>query len=122
MDNPPIQSKSVRATRRRFVRFVLSSAVAGATLGLAGWRTGRWALRVETHVFRLESLPAGFDGFRILLLSDVHAGADMDGHRMSEVVGFVNSLGADLIVIAGDMVDGGPQPRIRAASLTPFEI
>jgi predicted MPP superfamily phosphohydrolase len=97
----------VRVTRHRFLRFALGSAVAGATLGLAGWRVGHWALRVENHVFRLESLPAGFDGFRILLLSDVHAGANMDDHRMSEVVQFVNSLEADLIVIGGDMIDGG---------------
>ena len=95
----------MRVTRRHFVRFALGSAIAGATLGLEGWRIGRWAPHVEDHVFRLESLPAGFDGFRILLLSDVHAGANMDGRQMSEVVEVVNSLEADLIVIAGDMVD-----------------
>ena len=92
-------------TRRRFVRFALGSA-AGVGLGLTGWRAGRRAPLVDTHVLHLGDLPKGFDGFRILLLSDVHAGAHMDGHRMSEVVRFLNSLEADLIVIAGDMVDG----------------
>ena len=97
----------MRMTRRRFVRTTLGGGVVGAGLLLVGWRSGLAAPRVDRHEVPLAGLPDALDGFRILLVSDVHAGAGMDESRMAGVARLVNGLGAELVVVAGDMIDQG---------------
>lgn len=62
--------------------------------------------QVDSYILRLPTLPPRLDGFRILLMSDIHAGAFMGAEQISEVVECVNSLESDLVVLAGDLVDG----------------
>src|SRR5262249_14715240 len=53
-------------------------------------------------------LPEAFDGFRVLHVSDVHAGINMEYDEMAEIVTLANSLRADLVVQTGDMIDSSP--------------
>lgn len=66
-----------------------------------------------THHFRLrslsiafDSLPKGFDGFRIVHISDIHTG-NWSGREkyLEEAVDIVNSQDADIVLITGDLVN-----------------
>ena len=51
-------------------------------------------------------LPAAFDGYRIALLTDLHLGPGLSGSFLRHVVDETNAASPDLVVIAGDLVDG----------------
>lgn len=57
-------------------------------------------IRVERHEARLPRLPAAFDGFRILQLSDLHA--DLDPDFPDAVARVVGGLEYDAVVVTGD--------------------
>jgi hypothetical protein len=67
----------------------------------------------------LPGLPASFQGFSIVQLSDIHIGAMSMRTELIEIVGIVNSLQPDLIAITGDLVDGDPAEL--ASELAPLE-
>ena len=54
-------------------------------------------------------LPAELDGYRIAQLSDLHASPAARRWRTRAVVDRTNALGADLICLTGDYVDGRPE-------------
>ena len=68
-------------------------------------------------------LPKAFDGFRIVQLSDVHAGSFPDHRPFEEVRRIVDMLKPDMVVVTGDWVNMQPQelaviarevPKLRA--------
>lgn len=54
----------------------------------------------------LAKLPASFDGFTIVQVSDVHIGKSIGKPFVRTMVERVNNAKADLIAITGDLVDG----------------
>ena len=60
-----------------------------------------------------ENVPEELDGYRILQLSDLHASAAARRGRTEAVVAKANAVGADLIVVTGDLVDGDPGRQAR---------
>lgn len=112
---------------------VLNAVVAGLLAllcKLAFWRCFRWGLLalavpplvllygilVERNLYRVrdveivsETLPAAFDGYTLVQLSDIHARSfRLRPKSLERAVGKVNALGADLIVFTGDLVTIGP--------------
>jgi uncharacterized protein len=70
-----------------------------------------WAVLLERHWVEfthhevvLEGLPERLDGYRIVHLSDLHWDAYTHPRRVHALLERVNGLGADLIVITGDMI------------------
>jgi hypothetical protein len=61
----------------------------------------------------LSGLPAGFDGFRIAQVSDLHTGQTIGRDYVENVVKIVNDLKPDLIALTGDVVDG-PVEDVRS--------
>jgi predicted MPP superfamily phosphohydrolase len=57
-------------------------------------------VRVRHNTVRLPRLPAAFDGFTLLHLSDLHA--DMSGPAMDRLVEILPGLAYDLCVLTGD--------------------
>lgn len=53
-----------------------------------------------------DKLPPGTDDFRILLLADLHVGPALDQHRLRRVIRLATAAKPDLILSAGDLVDG----------------
>jgi predicted MPP superfamily phosphohydrolase len=51
----------------------------------------------------LPELPRAFDGLRVMLISDVHAGPFVSRRCLEETLGRLQSLQPDLIVLAGDL-------------------
>ena len=66
----------------------------------------RW-VRVRTIDVPIAGLGAGFDGYRIAQLSDLHIGGLWPRPRASRWVDRVNRLDADLIALTGDYVTSG---------------
>ena len=61
----------------------------------------------------IEGLPAQFDGYRMLQLTDMHISRLFDEPWARAVVERSNALGVDLIVITGDLIDGPVAARVR---------
>jgi predicted MPP superfamily phosphohydrolase len=67
---------------------------------------GRYAYEIETVDIKFEHLPDAFDGFKIVQISDVHAGSSFGTvNRFRKVVDIVNGQEPDIIVFTGDMVN-----------------
>ncbi|WP_267396279.1 MULTISPECIES: metallophosphoesterase [unclassified Sphingomonas] len=76
---------------------------------------------VRRTAVALPDWPAGAPPITVALLADIHIGSVvMDQRRLTRIVGQVNALRPDLVVIAGDLVDGHDPRRtaIDAPSLT----
>lgn len=94
--------------------------LAAVAMLVAGW--GVWeGVRVpdvrRTEI-ALPGLPAAFDGFRIVQLTDLHCSPAARKGRTVGIVAKVNALKPDLICITGDFVDGSPEQR--AEDLSPL--
>lgn len=71
-----------------------------------GWR--RLVVQ-DTDIF-IPDLPENFEGYRIVQLTDFHIGVyDATPGAVDRIVEKVNSLGPDLIVFTGDLVNTSPE-------------
>lgn len=63
---------------------------------------------VETKEITIESdqIPPNFDGKKIVFLCDIHAGPYYSKERVDNLVGQVNALNPDLVLLGGDYVSG----------------
>ncbi|MEX0564153.1 hypothetical protein EC841_101361 [Raoultella ornithinolytica] len=69
--------------------------------------------QVKTVELYSPRLPAAFDGFRIVQLSDLHVSALLTGKWLKNVVSRTNKTVPDLILLTGDMSDGYLSDRKR---------
>jgi predicted MPP superfamily phosphohydrolase len=87
-------------------RWVVHAGLAGiGTLFFFGYIVGPRALTTTGLRVAIPDLPAPFDGFRIVHLSDIHIGPYLDREELAAHVERVNALAPDLICITGDLVD-----------------
>ncbi len=71
-----------------------------------GMVKGKTDYQVRRVVLRYPNLPASFDGFKILQISDLHTGSFGDNTEpMRRAVALINAQNADLIVMTGDLVN-----------------
>jgi len=86
------------------------TAVAVPVLALLATALGLWNARRTAAVVRVDvpiaQLPAGLHGFTVAQITDVHVGPTIKGGYLQAIVARVNSLGADMVAITGDLVDG----------------
>ena len=80
--------------------YLLLMALAAA--GAAIW-VGSSVLSVEEFAFTGARLPAGWDGGRLVVLSDLHG--KRFGRQNSRLLEAVRKAGADVICLCGDMMD-----------------
>lgn len=93
----------------------VASAFAGSA-GLAGLAAVMRPVQVKRVEVVLDKLPAALDGFTIAAISDVHLGPTIGAEFMRDVVARVNALGADVIAIVGDLVDGSVEELQASAA------
>lgn len=88
----------------------LDSALAVGPLALLMTMAGFWNARRTAAVVRvnvpLQNLPLALEGFSIAQISDIHVGPTIKTHYLQRIVNRVNGLGADMVAITGDLVDG----------------
>ncbi len=79
---------------------------------LCGWKQ----LTVKNVDLAFDNLPAEFDGYRVLQLSDLHVGTyGSNAAFLEKVVQRVNDERPDLVVMTGDLINNKP------TEITPFE-
>lgn len=85
-----------------------SRAVVGLaiSMSLIGFRNAVRLAGVRTVKVPVDGLPKDLEGFTIVQLSDIHVGPMVRRRHVERIVERVNSLGADLVAITGDVVDG----------------
>ncbi len=94
------------AVRLRVVR-IGSAIVAVTAVVTVGYGVGEAARPQVTHTeIPLARLPQEFDGTRVALISDLHVGPSRGRDFVQRVVDEVNEQKPDLIVVAGDLIDG----------------
>jgi predicted MPP superfamily phosphohydrolase len=80
--------------------------VLGATVTAWGFVNARRTARVVEVEVPIAGLPAALGGFTIAQISDVHVGRTIRRPYVEAIVDAVNRLGADLVAVTGDLVDG----------------
>lgn len=91
--------------RRRWRRWVALLALLGIALLAKGYWNATRDPVVRTATVAVADWPAGQPPIKILLLSDTHvAGPDMPPARLTRIVGTLNRLKPDLVLVAGDLV------------------
>ena len=81
-----------------------AAAVLLAGLGLLGYAGTRW-LVVRRLDVRLDNLPAGLEGMRIVQVSDLHVGPHTPRRHLARIAAAVRDAQPDLIAVTGDQVD-----------------
>jgi len=91
------------------------AALAAVGAGALAALRGPYVRRIDIPV---EGLPPDLDGFRIVQISDLHAGPTMRLAYVQRVVDMTKELAPDLIALTGDIVDGSvPRLASRVAPL-----
>ncbi len=90
----------------RVLRAVLILA-AVAALGAAWFHWQCWGLMTTRAELTLDRLPAGFDGFKIVHLSDLHGHQYGEGN--ADLLARVAAEEPDIIVMTGDFIDRAEQ-------------
>ncbi len=94
---------------------VFGIATATSLIGFANARRTAGVKHVDVPI---SGLPAALNGFTIAQLSDIHVGPTIKRGYIQRIVEAVNGLGADVIAITGDLVDGSvPELRDHIAPL-----
>lgn len=97
-----------RITNRKLYGEQLAGALALASLIyiIYGATAGKENFTVREVTFESSDLPAGFDGYRILQLSDLHTGSwKGNGRALQRAVDLCNKQQANVIVFTGDVVN-----------------
>lgn len=89
----------MKKSKRPLVRG--TALVAGALTALTVWQNV-W-IKTTHYALSVKDLPAAFDGFRIVLLADIHSRSF--GEKQMQLLSRVRQARPDLIVVAGDWVD-----------------
>ena len=76
---------------------------------LVGLVNARRIARVVDVEVPIAGLPAAFDGYLIVQISDIHVGPTIRRGYLNAIVTRVNALEPDAIAITGDLVDGSVQ-------------
>ncbi|HYF19087.1 MAG TPA: metallophosphoesterase [Ramlibacter sp.] len=97
---------------RRWNRWVALAALVPVALAA-------WARIVEPELLRvretrLTGIPAGAQPVRIALVADLHLGLFGREHHLRRLVGRLNELQPDAVLIAGDFTDEPPRDLVRA--------
>ncbi|GAA4372206.1 metallophosphoesterase [Hymenobacter koreensis] len=93
-------------TRSEFLN-KLALLIAGIPLValIYGMVRGATDYRVKRVTLRFPNLPASFDGFKVLQISDLHTGSFPSKEPLQRAVRMINQQGADLVVMTGDLVN-----------------
>ena len=82
---------------------LLAFAAVLATVGMAG---GTGVPRVKEETISVDHLPDGADGLTVAVLADLHVDGITRADRIRKIVERTNALNPDIVIIAGDFVDG----------------
>jgi hypothetical protein len=109
--HPPrfVKETAIESINRR--EFLLQSVNIGligaaALMGVYGFYEARRRPEIKRITVPIRDLPQALVGFQIAQITDIHAGPTIKRDFLETIVGGVNSLGADLVAVTGDLADG----------------
>jgi predicted MPP superfamily phosphohydrolase len=76
---------------------------------LWGYVNARRTAQVVRVDVPIAGLPAALQGFSIVQISDLHVGPTIKRGYLQAIVERINTLGADVVAVTGDLVDGSVQ-------------
>lgn len=95
-----------RWPRRPFLYTGLTLALCNIVIILYGSFIGKTQFEIKPVTFTSKRLPAAFDGYKIVQLSDIHIGSwQGDPAVMKRMVELANAQKPDLIVFTGDLIN-----------------
>lgn len=99
-------SHSYLPSRRRFFT-LLSAGIATIPMFsmLYGITKGKYNFKIKKTKIAFTDLPVAFDGFKIVQISDIHAGSIDSIEALEHAVMMINDQQADLVLFTGDMVN-----------------
>ena len=83
--------------------------IVAALVTLWGFLNARRTAAVVSVDVPIHGLPPALSGFTIAQISDIHIGPTIRRGYLDAIVKSVNRLGADMVAVTGDLVDGGVQ-------------
>lgn len=112
-DSPPPEDFS--PSRRAALQAIGGALVSLPAVGLGyGFWIGRYRYRVHEVTLFLPTLPKGWEGVRLVQLSDLHSGSFLDPRALHPAWEKIQALAPDLLVFTGDWVN------VYAEELGPF--
>jgi len=72
---------------------------------LYGMVKGAYDFRVRKVALNFPDLPKGFDGIKIVQISDIHSGSFNGPRQLENALSLIDDQGADLIFFTGDLVN-----------------
>jgi len=97
--------------RRRFLIQSMNVGILGISGALTGY--GVYEARRRPAIVQvmvpIADLPDDLEGFRIIQITDIHAGLTVERKFVETVVEQANELSPDIIAFTGDLVDGSVQ-------------
>ncbi|UYY59179.1 metallophosphoesterase [Sphingomonas sp. S2-65] len=90
-------------------RYAIAS-VAALLAGIAVWNATR-VPAIKDVAIAVRGLPASFDGYKVVQLTDLHISRLFPAAWARQVVDLTNASGADVIVVTGDFIDGSVAMR-----------
>ena len=102
-----VESTGEQISRMRFLYTTGALLAAIPFTSIAyGMLKGRWAFRVIRKQIASANIPASFDGFKVVQISDAHVGSFFDNHKqVKRAIQMINDLEPDVLVFTGDMVN-----------------
>jgi uncharacterized protein len=105
---PPIPGRGPPVSRRLVMARSTAALVSTAAVGLVGYgmTSALGPPKITPVTVPLRRLPAGLDGLRMAVVSDIHLGPMRGRAHTERIVRMINEQRADVISIVGDLVDG----------------
>lgn len=108
---PPSAGRPARAAdpgRRLLLARGMAIAAGATSVATVGYGVSQamGGPRLARVTVPLAKLPRQLDGLRIALVSDIHLGPLLGRGHTRRIVDMINGVGADLVAVVGDLVDG----------------
>ncbi len=102
----PVGAEASAIPRSEFLAKAALGLGAIPFLGLLwGMVKGATDYQVRRVTLRFPNLPAAFEGFKVIQISDLHTGSFNSTEPLQRAVAMINRQGADLVLMTGDLVN-----------------
>ncbi len=88
-----------------WIQFALLISLLMLIIFIYGIVKGKYRYRTIKHTLYFDDLPIAFDGFKLVQISDVHAGSLNNPKAVQKGIDLINRQQADLFVFTGDLVN-----------------
>ncbi|XP_033754123.1 transmembrane protein with metallophosphoesterase domain-like [Pecten maximus] len=95
---------------------VIMAILYAMTMSMYGFYNTRKLPTITHTKIPVKDLPDNLEGLKITLLSDIHLGPVNGRREMVQIVKMVNNIQSDMVVMVGDLIDGGLNELSKAAA------